>query len=291
MWSNHLGRLSGSEVPAFRGSGVLDARCLRREFCVTAGLAAGGLVVGRGLLRAALLEQSTGWATVPGILARIVPPTFPSRDFDITRFGAKGDGVTDCTAALRDAIAACANAGGGRVVVPGGQFVTGAIRLQSRVNLHLADDAALRFSQAPRDFLPMVLTRFEGVELFNYSPFIYAFDARDIAITGRGTLDGQADADHWWPWKAQTADRTRLLAARRSRACRWPSASSATVTFSGRTSFSRIAVTNVLIEGVTIVNSPMWEIHPVLCTNVTIRGVTIVEPRAEQRRLQSRVVP
>ena len=139
------------------------------------------------------------------ILARIVAPTFPSRDFDITRFGAKGDGVTDCTAALRDAIAACANAGGGRVVVPSGQFVTGAIRLQSRVNLHLADEAVLRFSQAPRDFLPMVLTRFEGVELINYSPFIYALDARDIAVTGRGTLDGRADADHWWPWKSADA--------------------------------------------------------------------------------------
>jgi polygalacturonase len=171
--------------------------------------------------------------------------------------------VTDCTAALRDAIAACANAGGGRVVVPSGQFVTGAVRLQSRVNLHLADDAVLRFSQAPRDFLPMVLTRFEGVELFNYSPFIYALDARDIAVTGRGTLDGRADADHWWPWKAQTADRTQLLqlaeqgvpvAERRF----------------GDGHFLRpnfiqpYRCTNVLIEGVTIVNSPMWEIHPVL---------------------------
>jgi polygalacturonase len=121
----------------------------------------------------------------------------------------------------------------------------------------------------------MILTRFEGVELFNYSPFIYALDARDIAVTGRGTLDGRADADHWWPWKAQTADRTQLLqlaeqgvpvAERRFGDGHYL-----------RPNFIQpYRCTNVLIEGVTIVNSPMWEIHPVLSTNVTIRGVTIV---------------
>jgi polygalacturonase len=245
----------------------------RRDFCKTTGLTvAGGLLLGR---RSRALAQPSGWATVPGILARIVPPTFPNRDFDITKFGARSDGVADATAAIRAAIAACAAAGGGRVVVPSGQFATGAIRLQSRVNLYLAEGAVLRFSQEPRDYLPVVLTRFEGVELFNYSPFIYALDARDIAITGRGTLDGRADADHWWAWKSQTADRTRLLqiaeqglpvAERRF----------------GDGHFLRpnfiqpYRCTNVLIEGVTIVNSPMWEIHPVLSTNVTIRGVTIV---------------
>ncbi|HKV98554.1 MAG TPA: glycoside hydrolase family 28 protein [Vicinamibacterales bacterium] len=247
-------------------------RVSRRDFCVTGGLGAGGLLLSRNVWASA---QPSGWASVPAILARIVPPTFPNRDFDITKFGAKTDEVTNATAAIRAAIAACAAAGGGRVVVPAGPFVTGAIRLESRVNLYLAEGAVLRFSQEPRDFLPMVLTRFEGVELFNYSPFIYALDARDIAITGRGTLDGRADADHWWAWKSQTADRTRLLqlaeqgvpvAERRF----------------GDGHFLRpnfiqpYRCTNVLIEGVTIVNSPMWEIHPVLSTNVTVRGVTIV---------------
>ena len=123
---------------------------------------------------------------------------FPARDFTISRYGAKSDGVTLSTTAIRDAIAACRRAGGGRVVVPAGRFLTGAIHLQSGVNLHLADGATLLFDRDPRSYLPVVFTRFEGVEFMNYSPFIYAFEAENIAVTGRGTLDGQADADHWW---------------------------------------------------------------------------------------------
>ena len=75
-------------------------------------------------------------------------------------------------------------AGGGRVVVPAGTFLTGAIHLKSSVNLHLSAGATLRFSRNPQDYLPVVFTRWEGVELMNYSPFIYAFEQENIAITG-----------------------------------------------------------------------------------------------------------
>jgi polygalacturonase len=208
-------------------------------------------------------------------MARVSAPTFPNRDFVITNYGAKADGATSATAAIRDAIAACTRAGGGRVVIPPGRFLTGAIHLRSGVNLHLDDSATLLFDRDPAAYLPVVFTRFEGTEVMNYSPFIYAVDAENIAITGGGTLDGQADAQHWWDWtRRQGADRTRLIDM-------GAGGTPVTERVFGEGHFIRpnfiqpYRSRNVLIEGVTVVNSPMWELHPCLCTNVTIRGVKI----------------
>jgi polygalacturonase len=230
-------------------------------------------------------------ATIPGwnadaIVSRIKPPVFPNRDFDITRYGASNDGRADSTEAIAKAIDACASAGGGRVLVPDGVFVTGAIRLKTDVNLHLADQAMLRFSPDPKHYLPAVFTRWEGTECINYSSFIYAFEQTNLAITGLGTLDGQADCEHWWPWVGRTncgwkegqprqqPDRDALVAM-----------ADTDVPVServfGEGHFLRpqfiqpYRCTNVLIEGITIKNSPMWEIHPVLSRNVTIRNVKI----------------
>src|SRR5262245_3946814 len=106
-------------------------------------------------------DRDDPWRQVPAILARIKPPAFPGRDFDVTAFGAVGNNTTDNTEAFRNAIAACVRGGGGRVVVPKGEFLTGAIALKSGVNLDVTGDARLRFSRAlPR--YPLVLTRFEG---------------------------------------------------------------------------------------------------------------------------------
>jgi len=95
-------------------------------------------------------SEGRGWDLMPEILSRIVPPTFPDRDFEITNFGARADGRTDNTAAIHRAIDACAAAGGGRVVVPAGRFLTAAIHLKSRVNLHVAKNATLAFVQDRR---------------------------------------------------------------------------------------------------------------------------------------------
>lgn len=226
------------------------------------------------------------WDAVPAVLARIQPPVFPDRDFPVTRYGAVGDGTTDCTDAFRKAIADCAESGGGRVVVPAGRFLTGAIHLRGNVNLHVTKEATIAFSRDPRAYLPVVLTRFEGTELMNYSPFLYALDQRNVAITGEGTLDGQAGPDNWWSWKGSrgagwkpgmpdyNSARDRLLdMAERG----VPVAQR--VFGEGdylRPNFIQpYRCRNVLMENVTIVNSPMWEINPVLCTNVTVRGVKI----------------
>jgi polygalacturonase len=210
------------------------------------------------------LPQVDPWQETTRILARIKEPAFPARDIDVSRFES-----------INEAIEACSRAGGGRVVVPAGTFTTGPIRLKSRVNLHLSDGAVVKFSTNPADYLPLVYTRFEGTELMNYSPFIYAYGEEDIGVTGTGTLDGQADNAHWWDW-------TRSAAASRRRLTD-PATALLPVAervfgegSSLRPNFIQpYRCRNVLIDGVTIRNSPMWEIHPVLSTNVIVRGVTI----------------
>src|SRR5271170_72256 len=152
--------------------------------------------------KAAATAAAHAWSELPDLLARIAAPAFADREFVITDYGAAGDGRADCTAAFRDAIAACNRAGGGRVVVPAGFFLTGAIHLQSNVNLHLARNATIRFSTEPKDYLPVVSTRYEGNEVMNFSPFIYALGQENVAITGDGTLDGQASRAVWYSWKS-----------------------------------------------------------------------------------------
>jgi polygalacturonase len=257
----------------------------RRTFLVAAASAAGVSLAGRrrAFAAQAVSPAATGWDAVDAILANIRPPVFPDRRFPITDYGARAEGRTDATQAIARAIQACSTAGGGHVVVPAGTFLTGAVHLASHVDLHLEDGATLKFVQDPRAYLPVVFTRFEGVELMNYSPFIYAIDAEDVAVTGHGTLDGQADADHWWPWKnagrapgapAGADDRARLqqMASRRVPVAERVFGDGHYL----RPNFIQpYRCRNVLIEDVTIVNSPMWEIHPVLSSNVIVRGVTI----------------
>ena len=232
------------------------------------------------------LQADGPWEIVyPGILANIRPPVFPKRDFLITKFGAKAGGLQDCSAALKQAIAECHKAGGGNVVVPEGIFLTGPVHLLSNVNLHLSRGATLKFSQNPKDYLPAVFTRWEGTELMNYSPFIYALDQTNIGITGEGTLDGQSDNEHWWPWvgRANYGWKEGTPNARADRSKLQELAEKGVPVkerqFGGgylRPQFIQpYRCQNVLIEGVTIINSPMWEIHPVLCTNVTVRRVKI----------------
>jgi len=248
----------------------------RREFLKAAAAAAAGAVVGRRDLEAQ--PPPDLWAGMDAILRRISPPVFPDRDFDITKYGAAPDRQADASAAIRDAIAACHDAGGGRVVVPAGRFVSGPIVLRSNVNLHLDQGAVVAFSQDPRAYLPAVFTRYEGVELMNYSPFIYAFEQDNIAITGAGTLDGQADEGHWWSWRAGAvrpgAARDRLFDMGK-RGVPVAERVFGDGSLMRPTFVQPYRSRRVLIEGVTIVNSPMWEINPVLCTNVTVRGVTI----------------
>ena len=227
-------------------------------------------------------ERVTGWDAMPAILARIKPPRFPARDFNITDYGAVAE--ADSTEAIRKAIAACHAAGGGRVVVPAGVFLTGAIHLKSNVNLHISEGATLKFIPDPAKYLPVVFTRFEGTECMNYSPLIYAFEQENIAVTGGGTLDGSASDENWWRWTRRgpggTDSPARADVARLREMAERGVPVKERVFGSGhylRNSFIQpYRSRNILIEGVRIINSPFWEIHPVLSTNVTVRGVNVV---------------
>lgn len=224
------------------------------------------------------------WQEALTIRRRIRPPAFAGREFDIRAFGARGDNIADNTQALADAIAKCADAGGGRVLVSGGVYRTGPIHLRSNVNLHIDADATLSFATEPERYLPPVLTRWEGVELMGYSPLIYAYGQTNIAVTGAGTLNGNADRHHWWPWKGgpewgvdektdQRFARARLFADA-EKGVDVQQRVYADGAYLRPPFIQTYDCSNVLIESVTIVNSPFWLIHPVLCENVTIRGVT-----------------
>jgi polygalacturonase len=257
----------------------------RREFIKQ--LVVGGIAVAVSPRLVSAWTAADPWQTVmPSILERIKPPNFPNRTFNLQRFGAKNDGVTDSTAAFKRAIDECTKAGGGKVLVPAGTYLTGAIHLKNNVNLEVAKGATIKFSQNPKDYLPVVFSRWEGVELFNYSPFIYAFEQRNIAVTGEGTLDGQSDNEHWWPWngRAQYGWKPELKHQRLDRNALFAMAEKGVPVRDrvfGEGHYLRpqfiqpYRCENVLIDGVTIQNSPMWEIHPVLCRNVTVQNVKI----------------
>lgn len=254
----------------------------RRDFLRSTGLSIGALAVSSFLPRISV----AGWDGVAEILARIKPPVFPKRDFDIAKYGAVGNGVKDCSDAFKKAIDACSRAGGGRVVAPAGDFLTGPIHLRSNVNLHVSKDATLKFNPDHRCYLPAVYTRWEGVECMSYSSFIYAFEQENVAVTGSGVLDGQANNENWWSWNGNAffgggRDKPNQMAARRRLIEQGEKDVPVSERIFGDGSYLRpnfiqfYRCRNVMVEGVTLKNSPMWQIHPVLCSNVIVRGATM----------------
>jgi len=248
----------------------------RRDLLATAA----ALVVAPTLAKAA----SDDWSRAAAIRRSVRAPSFPSRIWDIVSFGAVEGDVDATSAAIARAIQACATAGGGRVLVPQGRWPTGAIRLRSRVELHLAAGATLVFSTDPARYA-IVATRWEGVELMNYAPLVFADGERDVAITGRGTLDGQGKA--WWSWSSgpQFGWRAGLPNQLKARQALFDMAERGVPVAErvfGEGDYLRPMMvqfqncTNVLVEGVTLRDSPCWTLHPVLCRNVTVRDVTFI---------------
>ncbi|HTZ21086.1 MAG TPA: glycosyl hydrolase family 28 protein [Opitutaceae bacterium] len=207
----------------------------------------------------------------PFAMPQLARPVFPDRVVDIRDHGAIEGGAVKNTAAFAAAIKACADAGGGRVLVPAGKWLTGPIHLQSSIDLHLAQGAEVIFSDQFDDYLPNVLVRVGGIELYNYSPLVYAHGCENIAITGPGRLNGNAQA--WWGWQKKE---TKAFFDQGARGVPVEQRVFGTPEAAIRPSFvSFIGCKNVLLEGFTIGGGPNWTIHPIYCENLIVRRVTV----------------
>jgi len=224
------------------------------------------------------LAQQTVRVPAPFDMPAIAIPDFSgSRRFSILDYGAIDTDQGRTSAAIRAAIAAANSHGSGVVVIPPGTWPTGPIHLKSNVNLHLERGAILLFSGKPQDYLPPVMTSWEGLECYNYSPLIYAFECDNVALTGHGAL--QATLDTWRAWYARPkAHMDALVALYRMADAGQPVAARDMTTGHANlrpqfVQFNRCR--HVLVEDIRIVDSPFWVLHPYLCRDVVIRRVAI----------------
>ena len=158
-----------------------------------------------------ICAQQSPWDKADAIVQSLDPVTFPDKTYVITDFGAVGDGKTLCKEAFEKAITICSDNGGGKITVPAGTYyMNGPLVFKSNVNVHLEKGAILDFSTNESDYLPAVITRWEGTELFNYSPLIYAYHVQNIALTGEGTVNGNG-SKKFSPWNnIQTVEQEML---------------------------------------------------------------------------------
>lgn len=240
------------------------------------------------LLLCPIVTNAGVWDTqYKQIEANIKAPVFANREFNITKFGAKVSASAAVNQkAINNAILACSKAGGGKVIIPAGIWNTGAIRLQNHVNLVVKKGATLLFAFEPKLY-PLVKTRWEGMDCINYSPLIYAYGCKDIAITGQGTIDGNGSNDTWWKWNGashfgwkegmpsqRTTGRPKLQ--------KWnDDKMPIEKRIEGDGNYLRPQLINfnncenILIEGVTLLRSPFWVIHPLKSKNITVKRVYI----------------
>ncbi len=197
--------------------------------------------------------------------------------FMITDFGAVQGDQQKNSEAIAKAIDAANKARGGSVIIPEGEWLTGKIHFKSNVNLHLEKGAVLLFSDNPDDYLPAVHTTWEGFECYNYSPLIYAWECKNIAITGQGTL--RAKMEQWEEWFDRPSGHMNSLKRLYNLATyNHPVEERQMVndTANLRPQFIQLnRCENVLVEGIKIRNSPFWTIHPYLSKDVVIRNVDV----------------
>ncbi len=225
---------------------------------------------------AACEEKNTVTITEPdaasAIVQNIAQTSFPNREISVSPLA---DSTQCALQLLQQAIDSCSLAGGGKVIVENGYYrLNGPLHLKSDVNLHLKDQAYLQFSGNPSDFLPTVLTRWEGTELYGHSPMIYAYHANNIAITGKGTIDAQGGLvfAEWSQHEAEDRDRLREMGDKLTPVQERIFGEG---TILRPSCIQPYGCSRILIEDITVKDSPFWTIHPLYCDNLILRGVTI----------------
>lgn len=227
-----------------------------------------------------LARSSDDWARADEVVRSIRLPEIPARDYPIDDFGARAGGTEDARPAIMAAIKKASAEGGGRVVIPPGKWLSrGPVHLASRINLHVSEGATLLFGPEARHYLPVVLTRWEGTEVYGYSPLIYAFEVSDVAITGKGTIDGNAASEFftWIPKAEPDFQRLRRMGA---------DGTPVSKRVFGEGTHLRPSIIQffraerVLLEDYTVLNSPFWVNHLVYTDHATVRRVRVDSHRA-----------
>ena len=214
-------------------------------------------------------------AAIQKILSTISEPQFKSTNYNLLEMGAIADGKSNCQPIINDAIKKLSEAGGGALVFPKGEYYCeGPIHLESNIHLHFEEGSTIRFSQNPKDYLPMQLVRWEGVNCYNYSPYFYAIDKKNIAITGKGVLNGNAIGGIA-EWRSKQKPDQNMLRQMGKQL----KPLEERVFGEGhllRPSLSQFKNRqNILIGDITLTNVPVWVIHPTYCSNITIRNIHV----------------
>lgn len=257
-----------------------------------------------GLVTVGCCQKSSDekiYSALPFEMQKVARPEIPNRQVTVTDFGGVGDGVTLNTEAFAKAFAHLASKGGGKVVVPAGVWLTGPIVLENHTELNLDEDAILVFS-ADRDLYPVIETIFEGRDTYRCQPLLSAFGKHDVAVTGKGIIDGQgdpwraikkskiapsdwskkvksggvlsSDKKTWYPtenYKFGAGDADQNIA-------RWAKTRE---DFESIRDFLRPVMVNfkdcsrVLLEGPVFQNSPCWNIHIAICEDLTVNDIAV----------------
>ena len=234
--------------------------------------------------------QQDAWNTVyKQIESRIKAPEFKNKTYKAAV--KQKNSAKQNQQIINKTIAKCSKAGGGKVVIPAGKYQTGDITLMSNVNLCIEKDAELVFA-FDRSLYPLVYTRWEGLDLWNYQPCIYAIDCKNIALSGEGTINGNGNNEgNWWYMKGMKehgwhdgVDEWQGTASKGTRAELLKMSDNGVPAKERKFGMGKglrpqlvnfVRCENVLIENVKLLNSPFWVMHPLFCKNLTVRGVYV----------------